>query len=152
MDDTRKTPRQTATETLGNIADGKVGNNAQGALDTYDLAPVESALELDELVRLRAALTWADWKAHARFKKDRVLREAQRRWGISAGEAPKIPAVLAGQTAANDVDPNEDPDRALDEDPAFQSVCDARRDAWIEAMESEAMDEEPAGTASRAGG
>ena len=60
--------------------------------------------------------------------------------------------VLAGLTAANDVDPNEDPDRALDEDPAFQSVCDARRDAWIEAMEFEAMDEEPAGTASRAGG
>jgi hypothetical protein len=152
MDDTRKTPRQDAPRTLGNIADAGAGNLARAGLDTYDQSPVESALELDELVRLRAELTWADWKAHPRFKKDRVLREAQRRWGVSVGEAPVVPALLAGFTAANDVDPDEDPDAALAADPMFATVCDARRDAWIEAMETEASNEEAAESARQAGG
>lgn len=152
MDDTRRRPRQDSTETLSNNADARLSNLSRPLIDTYDQAPVETAMELDELVRLRAALTWADWKAHPRFKKDRVLREAQRRWGVGALEAPVIPSLLAGFRAANDVDPDADPDAALAADPAFQSVCDARRDAWIEAVESEATDHEAAGDARRAGG
>ena len=49
------------------------GNTAQALPVAYDEAPVESGLELSELVRLRAELSWADWKAHPRFNKDRVL-------------------------------------------------------------------------------
>ncbi|MEZ4395059.1 MAG: hypothetical protein R3A48_28610 [Polyangiales bacterium] len=45
--------------------------------------PVESAEELEELVRLRASLTWTRWKEHPRFKRDRVMRDAQRRWGAT---------------------------------------------------------------------
>lgn len=152
MENTRKTPDQHPVTANSNIADARSGNLRDGAHDHYDLAPVESALELEELVRLRAALTWADWKAHARFKKDRVLREAQRRWGVAPGEMPTIPEGLSSAVAANDVDPDADPEGALAEDPMFQSVCDARRDGWIEAMESEAMNDEAAETARRAGG
>lgn len=46
----------------------------------YAETPVQSAEELDELVRLRASLSWSRWKEHPRFKRDRVMREAQRRW------------------------------------------------------------------------
>ena len=49
--------------------------------------PIDSAQELDELTRLRVELSYADWKAHPRFKKERVLREAQRKWGVPAVEA-----------------------------------------------------------------
>ena len=52
----------------------------------HDEIPVGSAQELDELARLRAGLSYADWKAHPRFKKERVLREAQRKWGVPERE------------------------------------------------------------------
>lgn len=52
----------------------------------HDEIPVGSAQELDELARLRAELSYADWKAHPRFKKERVLREAQRKWGVPERE------------------------------------------------------------------
>ena len=52
----------------------------------YDEVPVGSARELDELARLRAGLSYADWKAHPRFKKERVLREALRQWGVPERE------------------------------------------------------------------
>lgn len=104
--------------------------------DDYDERPVEGALELDELVRLRDELSWADWKAHPRFKKDRLIREAQRRYG-SVGDAPVVPAV----PPANDV--HDDPaasDEELASDPDFAAFCDMRRDAWIAALE--ALDDE----------
>ena len=72
--------------------------------DDYDERAVEGLQELEELVRLRAELTWADWKAHPRFKKDRVIREAQRRMGVPAGDAPIVPAAPpANDVPANDV-------------------------------------------------
>lgn len=55
------------------------------AVDDYDVRPVESAQELEELVRLRAGLSWSEWKAHPRFKRDRLLREGQRRFGVVPG-------------------------------------------------------------------
>lgn len=152
MDDTRKTPRRSEPKTVGNIADAVVGNTASRVIDTYDVAPVESALELEELVRLRAELTWADWKSHPRFKKDRVIREAQRRWGVASGEAPLLPSVIARGVAANDTDVPEDVDAALGADPDFVTVCDARRDGWIEAMESDGANDDEAAAARRTGG
>lgn len=103
--------------------------------DDYDERPVENAHELDELVRLRAELTWADWKAHPRFKKDRVIREAQRRLGVPSGEAPVVPAL----TPANDVGEGEAVDEAaeLARDDAYATVCDERRDAWVDALEAD---------------
>ncbi len=103
--------------------------------DDYDERAIESAQELEELVRLRAELTWADWKAHPRFKKDRVIREAQRRMGVPAGDAPVVPAVAP----ANDVDAHGgfDPEAALRGDELFATVCDEHRDAWIECFDDE---------------
>lgn len=154
MDDTRKTTKRTESGAIGNIADAVIGNTAPRVIDTYDVAPIESALELDEIVRLRAELTWADWKSHPRFKKDRMIREAQRRWGVATGEAPLLPAALTRALAANDTDVPADVDAALAADPDFVTVCDARRDGWIEAMESDGAndDNESAGTPRRAGG
>jgi hypothetical protein len=34
-------------------------------------------------------------------------------------------------------------DEMLDADPAFQTVCDARRDAWLDAVASEPADPVP---------
>lgn len=120
MDDARNTALVIDAETLP---------------DDYDERPVEGALELAELVRLRAELSWADWKAHPRFKKDRVIREAQRRLGISHGDAPAVPAV----TPANDVGADNDAadaDAELARDEAFAAFCDARRDAWMDQLDA----------------
>lgn len=153
MDDTRKTTKRTEAGTIGNIADAVIGNTAPRVIDTYDVTPIESALELDEIVRLRGELTWADWKSHPRFKKDRMIREAQRRWGVATGEAPLLPAALALALAANDTDVPTDVDAALAADPDFVTVCDARRDGWIEAMESDgANDDQSAEKPRRTGG
>lgn len=107
--------------------------------DDYDERPVESTQELEELVRLRAELTWADWKAHPRFKKDRVIREAQRRMGVPAGDAPVVPAL----TPANDVEGcgvPADADAELARDADFATVCDERRDAWMESLDASEND------------
>ena len=120
MDDARNTALVIDAETLP---------------DDYDERPVEGALELEELVRLRAELTWADWKAHPRFKKDRVIRKAQRRLGVAHGDAPLVPSV----TPANDVNTHDDAvghDAELSRDEAFIAACDERRDAWMEALEA----------------
>ncbi len=53
----------------------------------HDERPIESQRELDELVRLRATLSYADWKAHPRHRTERVMRAAQRRWGVPSDEA-----------------------------------------------------------------
>lgn len=167
MDDTRTTTqRDESTGTAGtgprpgagasNIAGARVGNTAPCVLDTYDVAPIESPLELEEIVRLRAELTWADWKTHPRFKKDRMIREAQRRWGVAAEEVPLLPLAFGDVRAANDIGP-VDSDAELAADPDFVTVCDARRDAWIAALESEGEsegdgDQETAGEPRRAGG
>lgn len=165
MDDTRKTTKRTDVtgapahpagrdQGLGNIADAVVGNTAPKVLDTYDVAPIESPLELEEIVRLRAELTWADWKSHPRFKKDRMIREAQRRWGVASDDAPVIPPGIVGVRAENDTAP-ADADAALAADPDFVTVCDARRDGWIAAMESDGAiegDDDAAGEPRRAGG
>ncbi len=103
--------------------------------DDYDERPVESLQELEELVRLRAELTWADWKAHPRFKKDRVIREAQRRMGVPAGDAPVTPVTPANDVPANDG--AADYEAELRRDEAFVGVCDARRDAWIDAIDQD---------------
>ncbi len=113
-------------------------HDADALPDDYDERPIESLQELEELVRLRAELTWADWKAHARFKKDRVIREAQRRMGVPAGDAPVVPAAAPANDVVEEGDPMTDIEAELLRDPDFQAVCDARRDAWLEALEGEA--------------
>lgn len=111
----------------------------------YDEAPVESPLELEELVRLRGELDWSDWKAHPRFKKERVIREAQRRWGVSGDEPPLDPrALLAGMHPAND---NEaELDAAMRADGDFLAACDAARDAWIDALDAASAGQDVDGT------
>jgi len=108
--------------------------DAETLPDDYDERPIEGALELEELVRLRAELTWADWKAHPRFKKDRVIREAQRRLGVANGDAPLVPAVMP----SNDVSTHDevDHDAELSRDEAFVTACDERRDAWMDALDA----------------
>ncbi len=121
MDDARNTALAIDAETLP---------------DDYDERPIEGALELEELVRLRAELSWADWKAHPRFKKDRLIREAQRRLGV-VGDAPAVPAAAP----ANDV--HDDPADLADElarDADFAAFCDERRDAWVDALDASNAD------------
>jgi hypothetical protein len=99
--------------------------------DDYDERPIEGVHELDELMQLRAELSWADWKAHPRFKKDRVIREAQRRLGTSRGGSafPALPP-------ANDVHAASDDDgTVLAHDADFEAFCNARRDGWIDALD-----------------
>ncbi len=98
-------------------------HDADALPDDYDERPSRALQELEELVRLRAELTWADWKAHPRFKKDRVIREAQRRMGVPAGDAPIVPAAPpANDVPAKDVnDPMADIDAELMRDAAFSS-------------------------------
>lgn len=116
-------------------------HRGEGAVDDYDERPVESARELEELVRLRAELSWSAWKSHPRFKKDRLIREAQRRYGVVQNAAlwaaigPAVPANDVEPAAVNDDAEAIDADRELALDPAFSAVCDASRDAWIEALE-----------------
>lgn len=112
--------------------------------DDYDELPVASLQELEELVRLRAELTWADWKAHARFKKDRVIREAQRHMGVPAGDAPVVPATAPANDVIEEGDPMADIDAELMRDADFQAVCDARRDAWLEALEADPENQDEA--------
>ena len=120
-------------------------HDADALPDDYDERAVEGQQELEELVRLRAELTWADWKAHPRFKRDRVIREAQRRMGVPAGDAPIVPAAPpANDVPANDVIDEEGAvniDDELARDEAFAAVCDARRDAWIDALDASANDD-----------
>jgi hypothetical protein len=127
---------------MSNIAERGI----QGSM--YDESRVESAQELDELVRLRAELSYADWKAHPRFKKERVLREAQRKWGVPAVEA----LFWSGLIPANDVLPAAAAAEAsLAGDMEFEAFCDERREAFVAELETmeeptEAEgDEDPAG-------
>lgn len=125
---------------MSNIAE----RGLQGSM--YDESRVESAQELDELVRLRAELSYADWKAHPRFKKERVLREAQRKWGVPAVEA----LFWSGLIPANDVVPADaDAEASLAGDMEFEAFCNERRDAFVaelETMEGPAEgDEDPSG-------
>ncbi len=127
---------------MSNIAE----RGPQGSM--YDESRVESAQELDELVRLRAELSYADWKAHPRFKKERVLREAQRKWGVPAVEA----LFWSGLIPANDVLPADaDAEASLAGDMEFEAFCDERREAFVAELETmeeptEAEgDEDPAG-------
>lgn len=126
------------TTTMSNIAD------RHPMTPIYDERRVESQHELDELVRLRAELSYADWKAHPRFKKERVLREAQRRWGVPAVEALFWSELLP----ANDVLP-ADPEAALAGDMEFEAFCNERSEAFVAALET--MDEPEAETADEAG-
>lgn len=127
---------------MSNIAERGI----QGSM--YDESRVESAQELDELVRLRAELSYADWKAHPRFKKERVLREAQRKWGVPAVEA----LFWSGLIPANDVLPADpDAEASLAGDMEFEAFCNERREAFVAELETmeeptEAEgDEDPAG-------
>ena len=56
-------------------------------MSAHSETPVDSAQELDELTRLRVELSYADWKAHPRHRTERVMRDAQRRWGVPEREA-----------------------------------------------------------------
>ena len=56
-------------------------------MSAHSETPIASAQELDELTRLRAELSYLDWKAHPRHRTERVLREAQRQWGVPEREA-----------------------------------------------------------------
>jgi hypothetical protein len=98
------------------------------AVDDYDERPVETPAELEALVRLRGELTWTAWKAHPRFKKDRLLREAQRRFAA---------VVLPPTAPANDTHEPADPDAELAADEAWSARCDADREAWIDALEND---------------
>lgn len=126
------------TTTMSNIAE------RHASAPIYDERRVESPHELDELVRLRAELSYADWKAHPRFKKERVLREAQRRWGVPAVEALFWPELLP----ANDVLP-ADPEAALAGDMDFEAFCNERTEAFVAALET--MDEPADENADEAG-
>jgi hypothetical protein len=111
--------------TMSNIAERGI----QGSM--YDERRVETAQELDELVRLRAELSYADWKAHPRFKKERVLREAQRKWGVPAVEA----LFWAGLLPANDVQPVDAAlEASLASDMEFEAFCDERAEAFVAAL------------------
>jgi len=127
---------------MSNIAE----RGLQGSM--YDESRVESAQELDELVRLRAELSYADWKAHPRFKKERVLREAQRKWGVPAVEA----LFWSGLIPANDVLPADaDAEASLAGDMEFEAFCNERREAFVAELETMeepaegAVDEDPSG-------
>jgi hypothetical protein len=126
-------PGASSTEgsgTMSNIAE----RDPRGPM--YDERGVESSQELDELVRLRAELSYADWKAHPRFKKERVLREAQRRWGVPAVEA----LFWSGLIPANDVLPDEAAmEASLAGDMEFEAFCNERTNAFV--AELETMDE-----------
>jgi len=123
------------------------GNTAQALPVAYDEAPVESGLELSELVRLRAELSWADWKAHPRFKKDRVLCDAQRRWGAGLDAAPwSAPFTLP----ANDIPPEWAPsplppelEAELAADEVFVTRCDEAFEAWMDALDAYASANDP---------
>ncbi len=123
-----------------------IGNIASDVVEvTYDERPVEDAMELHELIRLRTELCWADWKAHTRFKKDRLLCDAARRWGATGSDS--IPfGVFAGLREGA---PSNDDQAALGDevlsaalagDAVYAERCDAQRDAWIEAMEAQGPD------------
>ena len=113
----------------------------------YDERRVESAQELDELVRLRAELSYADWKAHPRFKKERVLREAQRKWGVPAVEA----LFWSGLLPANDVLPMDAAAEAsLAGDMEFEAFCDERAEAFVAALETMEEPRDDAGGANEA--
>lgn len=123
------------------------GNTAQALPLAYDEAAVESGLELSELVRLRAELSWADWKAHPRFKKDRVLCDAQRRWGAGLDVAPWHAPC---SSPANDIPPEWAPsplppelEAELAADAVFVNRCDEAFEAWMEALEAHASADEP---------
>lgn len=127
---------------------GDAGNIASALSSPgYDERPVESALELDELVRLRAELSWADWKSHPRFKKDRVLGEAQRTLGAGWGALrwPVLPGVGAELRPANDVPDATSPlppslEAELMADEAYLQRCDAAFEAWIDALDAQGPD------------
>jgi hypothetical protein len=117
------------------------------AVDDYDERPVETPSELEALVRLRAELSWTAWKAHPRFKKDRLLREAQRRFGaLPAG--PRV-VVLEPSTPANDAHTPVNTEAELAADELYGEVCDARREAWMDAMDN---DESEGGQSAAHGG
>lgn len=143
MNDARNTAHRVEATAALEIAQDHLGdcrgNTAADALpDDYDERPIESTLELEELVRLRAELTWGDWKAHPRFKKDRVIREAQRRMGVPAGDAPVVlsPAVVPANDVAREVT-MADTDAELAQDGEFATLCDERRDAWMQALDTD---------------
>ncbi len=149
MDDGRTTRR------MGWLGEGApaagpvgAGSNTAPALSCgYDEAPVESVLELGELVRLRAELSWADWKAHPRFKKDRVLCDAQRRWGAGLDTAPWAAPFVA---PANDIPPAWAPsplppelEAELAADEVFTACCDASFGLWMAALDADPSANDP---------
>lgn len=102
----------------------------------YDEVPVTSAMELLELVQLRNTLDWGAWKAHPKFKRDRVICEAQRQWGAS--DAMEWAGLSIDETSpANDNDRDTELAQALREDEDFLAKCDADRGAWIDALDEE---------------
>jgi len=134
------------TETLGDetlvVGVRGAGSNTAPALTAdYDETPVESVLELAELVRLRAELSWADWKAHPRFKKDRVLCDAQRRWGAGLDEAPWAAPFVAPandipvEWAPSPLPPELEAELAADE--VFSACCDASFALWMAALDAD---------------
>lgn len=139
--------------TMNDTTNGSLTNLA---VDDYDERPVETARELEELVRLRAELSWSAWKSHPRFKKDKLIREAQRRYGVVPHAAmwAALGVGIGPTVPANDVEPI-DADAELANDPEFSAVCDASRDAWIEAHEqsdNDNGDNDAADPLRRAGG
>ena len=75
-------------------------------MSAHSETPVDSAQELDELTRLRVELSYADWKAHPRHRTERVMRDAQRRWGVPEREAlfwsGLLPATVDVDTAGDE--------------------------------------------------
>ncbi len=75
-------------------------------MSAHSEAPIASAQELDELTRLRMELSYADWQAHPRHRTERVMREAQRQWGVPDREAlfwsGLLPAAADADTAGGE--------------------------------------------------
>lgn len=56
---------------------GRGAHLLHGAVSYAD-TPAETPQELSELEELRGRCSWAEWKAHPLFKKDRVMRMSRK--------------------------------------------------------------------------
>lgn len=57
---------------------------------SYADTPAATPKELSELEELRGRLSWAEWKAHPLFKKDRVMRESRKIHAPAPGPAREV--------------------------------------------------------------
>ena len=81
---------------------------------------------------------FAQARAVPRPNTNRVDNSAANRAGAAIANAGQALAGAASDLASIQQRENDAADAlALDSDPAFQTVCDARRDGWIAALEAD---------------